>query len=98
MGAAPTYRARRISQPGWPIDRGSEGVAQDLESLGDQAVVDPEPSLLPRQQARLVEHLQMVADGWLGEPQGFDHVADAGLAVWLAGQASSAAAAGRDRR
>ena len=58
-----------------------EGPAQDGEAIGDRPVVDPPASFLPFDQTRLVEHLEVVADGRLGNADWLNQVAGgAGLA------------------
>jgi hypothetical protein len=59
-------------------------VGQRLQGAGHDPVVDPYTAALAGQQARLVEHLEVVADGGLGEPERLGQVADAGLGA-LAG-------------
>ena len=58
---------------------------QVASALGVDAVEDPDAALLAVEQAGLVQHLEVVADGRLGEVEGVVEVADAGLAVRVRG-------------
>ena len=54
---------------------------RSARAAGAHAVVDPDAALAPVEQADLVEHLEVVADGRLREVEGVVQVADAGLLV-----------------
>ena len=71
------------------VRRGSSRVAdQGTEAgqcLGAGPVVDPDAALLAVQQAAFVQHLEVVADGRLGQVERAGQVAHAGLAAGVGG-------------
>lgn len=63
----------------------SQRVAQPLDLLRFDAVVGPASPLLTAQQARFVQHLEMVADCGLGQPEGPGELRLAHLAAGVIG-------------
>jgi hypothetical protein len=56
-------------------------VSQGPESFGHDPVEDPYTSAFAGQQPRLIEHLEVVADGRLGQAKRLDQMTDARLAA-----------------
>src|SRR5215475_4163633 len=78
-GAGPSYGRAR-----WSAARG-KGAPQAFDLVRLDAVVGPAPSLLAAEQARVVQHLEVVADGRLGEPERTRELRLADLAAGMFG-------------
>jgi hypothetical protein len=70
-GAAVPLASHGHLLPSWPY----QSTAENLESFLNRTVENEPASLLGRDEARLSENLEVMADSWLGHVKGLDQVA-----------------------
>src|ERR1035441_7868485 len=71
----------RAESARWVADQGAEAG----QRLGPGAAIDPDAALVAIQQAAVVQHLEVMADGRPGLLERIRQAADAGLTPWMRG-------------